>query len=93
MSTTVDLLAEFQHATQRARVLPSQPREIQLELHGLYRQATLGDVSGSRPAVFDVEGRARFDAWSRRRGMSRTAAMRAYVALIEKLAGDATDSG
>lgn len=81
----MDVLAEFQQATQRAQTLPSQPREIQLELHGLYRQATLGDVSGSRPAVFDVEGRARFDVWSRRRGMSRTDAMRAYVVLVGKL--------
>jgi len=81
----LDLLSDFQQATRRARTLPSQPREIELELHGLYRQATLGDVSGSRPAVFEVEGRARFDAWNRRRGMSRTDAMRAYVELVGKL--------
>jgi acyl-CoA-binding protein len=84
----VDLLADFQQATQRAQALPSQPREIELELHGLYRQATLGDASGNRPAIFDVEGRARYDAWSRRRGMSRTAAMRAYIELLAKLTGD-----
>jgi acyl-CoA-binding protein len=85
VSTAVDLLSDFQLATQRVQTLPSQPREIQLELNGLYRQATLGDVSGSRPPVFEVEGRARFDAWSRRRGLSRTDAMRTYVDLVGKL--------
>jgi len=82
----LDLLADFQQANRSAQSLPSQPREIQLELHGLHRQATLGDVTGSRPAVFDVEGRAKYDAWSRRRGMSRTEAMRAYIELVGKLA-------
>ena len=81
----MDLKALFSEAVERARALPSQPREIQLQLYGLHRQATLGDVTGTRPDVFDAEARARYDAWSRRRGMSSADAMDAYVDLVAKL--------
>jgi acyl-CoA-binding protein len=82
----VELQALFEDAAERAKILPSQPREIQLQLYGLHRQATLGDVTGHRPDVFDSEARARYDAWTRRRGMSSLEAMRAYVDLVAKLA-------
>ena len=57
-----------------------------LGLYGLYKQATEGDVSGSRPGVFDLKGRAKFDAWAGRKGTSKDDAMKKYVALVGKLA-------
>jgi acyl-CoA-binding protein len=56
-----------------------------LRLYGLYKQATAGDATGKRPGMMDFKGRAKFDAWGERRGMSRDAAMEAYVALVDKL--------
>ena len=83
----MDLKAEFDEATQRSKSLPSQPNEILLELYGLYKQATVGDAAGSRPGVFDIVGRAKYDAWSKRAGTAPDEAMRAYVDLVNELGG------
>jgi acyl-CoA-binding protein len=57
-----------------------------LELYALYKQATSGDVAGSRPGMLDVKGRAKYDAWAKRKGMAKPAAMEAYIALVDRLA-------
>jgi acyl-CoA-binding protein len=76
----------FAAATQRARELPHQPNDVLLELYGLFKQATEGDVSGDKPGMFDFKGAAKYDAWERRRGMSRDEAMQAYIELVDRLA-------
>jgi acyl-CoA-binding protein len=76
----------FEKATERAKSLPHQPNDVLLELYGLYKQATDGDVSGDRPGGFDFKGTAKYDAWEKRRGMSREDAKEAYIALVDRLA-------
>jgi acyl-CoA-binding protein len=83
----MDIDAEFKDAVERSRSLPSQSNDTLLELYSLYKQATSGDVSGSRPGAFDFAGRAKHDAWSKRAGMARDEAMRAYVDLVHELGG------
>jgi carboxylesterase len=56
-----------------------------LMLYALYKQGSLGDITGTRPGIMDQIGRAKFDAWSERKGMASSAAMREYVILVEKL--------
>ncbi len=78
---------EFDQAVARARTLPEQSDDTLLRLYSLYKQATLGDVSGEEPGMFDFVGRAKYDAWVGRRGTAREQAMREYVALVRSLAG------
>jgi acyl-CoA-binding protein len=85
----VDLDARFEQAAAESKSLPAQPNEVLLELYGLYKQATEGDVRGSRPGMLDVRGRAKYDAWAKREGMSADEAKQAYVALVERLRGGA----
>lgn len=81
-----DLAAKFTDAQARVKTLTSAPsNDTLLELYGLYKQATSGDVSGSRPGMMDFKGRAKFDAWTTRKGMAKDAAMQAYVALVDRL--------
>lgn len=78
---------KFAAAQDRVQKLTERPSNEQLlELYALYKQATSGDASGSRPGLFDVKGRAKFDAWATRKGLSREEAMKAYVALADQLA-------
>ena len=49
---------------------------------------TVGDVSGERPGALDMVNRAKFDAWSARKGTAREEAMRAYIELVTKLKAD-----
>jgi len=82
----MDIKAEFEKAVARSRELPEQPNEVLLDLYGLYKQATEGDVSGDAPGLFDFAGRAKHEAWSSREGMTAEEAMQAYVDLVDRLA-------
>jgi len=77
--------AELQDAMRRVDALPKQPTNVQLKLYGLYKQATRGDVSGKRPGALDLRGRAKYDAWAERKGMTQEQARAAYVALASEL--------
>ena len=48
-------------------------------------QGSVGDVVGSRPGVMDVVGRAKFDAWTARKGLPREQAMTQYIELVQLL--------
>jgi diazepam-binding inhibitor (GABA receptor modulating acyl-CoA-binding protein) len=78
---------KFEDAQKRVKQLAKSPsNEDLLELYALYKQATLGDVQGSRPGMMDFKGRAKFDAWTGKKGKPKEAAMDAYVALVDRLA-------
>jgi carboxylesterase len=81
------LAEKFEDAQRRAKSLPATPSTDELlELYALYKQGSVGDVSGSRPGMIDFRGRAKYDAWAARRGMSRDEAMEAYVSTVDRLA-------
>lgn len=83
-----DLAARFDDAQKRVKALSKTPsNEELLELYALYKQASAGDVAGSRPGMMDFKGRAKYDAWAAKKGTSKDAAMTAYVALVDRLAG------
>ena len=81
----MELLAAFESATDRAKELPHQPNDVLLDLYGLFKQATEGDVAGEKPGMFDFKGAAKYDAWEKRRGMTKDEAMQAYIELVERL--------
>ena len=82
-----DLAAKFEDAQKRVKELKKTPsNDDLLQLYAFYKQATAGDVTGSRPGMLDVKGRAKFDAWTKTNGMSKDDAMTKYVALVDRLA-------
>ena len=83
-----DLKAQFETAAQEAQRLPSKPdNDTLLKLYALYKQATAGDVAGSRPGFTDFVGRAKYDAWAKLKGTARDAAMQSYIDLVARLKG------
>ena len=58
-----------------------------LALYALFKQATVGDVNTPRPGMFDFEGKAKHDAWSAKKGMSKGEAEAAYVAELARQRG------
>jgi len=77
---------QFAEATGRVEKLKSRPSNGDLlELYGLYKQATEGDVSGARPGMLDLKGRAKYDAWARVKGTDPAKAREQYVKLVERL--------
>jgi diazepam-binding inhibitor (GABA receptor modulator, acyl-CoA-binding protein) len=80
------LTEKFDDAQKRVKTLTSAPSNDELlELYALFKQATVGDVSGSRPGFTDFKGRAKFDAWTKKKGTAKDKAMEAYVALVDRL--------
>lgn len=79
-----DLAQQFADAQARIKPVTGLGNDVLLELYALYKQATAGDVSGSRPGMMDMKGRAKFDSWAKRKGMTKDAAMQAYIALVGK---------
>ena len=77
---------QFKEAKARVEKLSSRPSNEQLlDLYGLYKQATEGDVTGNRPGFLDLKGRAKYDAWAKRKGGAKDDAMKKYVALVDAL--------
>lgn len=81
-----DLSARFEQAAQDVQQLPKRPEnDVLLRLYGLYKQATSGDVTGSRPGVLDMQGRLKYDAWAKLKGTAPDQAKADYVALVDQL--------
>jgi carboxylesterase len=77
---------DFTAAQVRVKTLRSTPAPDELlELYALYKQATAGDATGDRPGMLDFKGRAKYDAWASRRGLSKDDAMSAYTQVVERL--------
>lgn len=79
-----DLAQRFADAQSRIKPVTGLGNDTMLDLYALYKQATSGDVSGGRPGMLDLRGRAKYDAWARRKGMTKEAAMQAYVELVAR---------
>ena len=77
---------QFEKALEDVKTRPDQPPEVLLELYGLYKQATTGDVNGKRPGMLDFRARAKYDAWAARKGMSQEDAQKAYIEVVSRLA-------
>ena len=77
---------QFADAQERVKKLPTRPgNDVLLELYSLYKQASAGDVQGSRPGLMDFAGRAKYDAWAKLTGVARDEAKQRYVALVDRL--------
>lgn len=78
--------ADFVAAVATANALTRDPgNDVKLRLYALYKQATVGPVSGRRPGLTNPVGRAKHDAWARIGGLTPTEARRAYVAVVAGL--------
>ena len=81
-----DLSKLFQKAAEDAQNLSKRPdNDTMLKLYALYKQGTKGDVNGNRPGMFDMVGRAKYDAWAKIKGTAMESAMQQYVDLVESL--------
>ncbi len=54
----VDLTTQFEASIEKGKSLPSQGNETLLELYGLYKQATVGDVAGRGAVGFRLSRRS-----------------------------------
>ncbi|KAL4616622.1 diazepam-binding inhibitor [Arapaima gigas] len=78
--------AEFDKAAEEVKQLKAKPADDEmLEIYSLFKQATVGDVNTARPGMLDFTGKVKWDAWEKKKGMSKEDAMKAYIAKVEEL--------
>ncbi|KAK3997405.1 acyl CoA binding protein-domain-containing protein [Cladorrhinum sp. PSN332] len=79
----------FEQAVADSKKLTSKPsNDDLLELYGLFKVANGEDFSSaSAPGMFDLKGKAKYNAWKRivEDGLSAEEAQTKYVAKVEEL--------
>ncbi|KAM3823005.1 acyl-CoA-binding domain-containing protein 7 [Vipera latastei] len=80
------LQADFETAAENVKKLKSKPTDDELkELYGLYKQATVGDINTECPGMLDLKGRAKWEAWNLKKGISKEDAMKAYISKANEM--------
>ncbi|MBS0382412.1 MAG: acyl-CoA-binding protein [Proteobacteria bacterium] len=83
---TADLASDFLQAAEDVKRLSERPdNDTLLKLYALYKQATDGDACGPKPGFFDFVNTAKYEAWSRLRGMRADEARQKYVEMVRQL--------
>ncbi len=78
--------SEFESAVAAVKGLEKDPgNAVKLTMYGLFKQATEGDATGSRPGFADFVGRAKYDAWAALSGTSPEDAEAQYIAIVADL--------
>lgn len=82
----------FEEASQWVKAkMAGLAQDQQLQLYGLYKQSTCGNVASKRPwAIYAVEA-AKWDAWKTYEGFPVESARKAYVYIATQLLGDGSE--
>lgn len=81
-----ELKSTFESAVESTQQLTQRPDNATLlKMYALYKQATEGDNTTTKPGFSDLVGRAKWDAWAALKGTSGDEAMQRYIDLVATL--------
>lgn len=74
----------FEKAQALVVKLTVPPSKEVLNIYGLYKQATSGDIHIDRPGLFstDFRAKAKYDAWASKKGIKKEEAMKEYIKVV-----------
>uniref|UniRef100_A0A0K0FY38 Acyl-CoA-binding protein (inferred by orthology to a human protein) n=1 Tax=Strongyloides venezuelensis TaxID=75913 RepID=A0A0K0FY38_STRVS len=79
-------MTNFNEAAEQVKHLKTSPTNDELlHLYALYKQATVGDNNTSKPGMLDMKGKAKWNAWVEKKGLSKEDAETEYISLVESL--------
>uniref|UniRef100_A0A8B9KGE0 Acyl-CoA binding domain containing 7 n=1 Tax=Astyanax mexicanus TaxID=7994 RepID=A0A8B9KGE0_ASTMX len=79
------LQEEFEKYADDVKKVKTRPTDQELlDMYGLYKQAIVGDINIDKPGITDLKGKAKWQAWNSRKGMSKDDAMTAYIGLAKE---------
>ncbi|XP_050310825.1 putative acyl-CoA-binding protein [Anthonomus grandis grandis] len=55
-----------------------------LELYGLLKQATKGNISKEKPSAFNLVESAKWSAWNGKKGMTKEQAMEQFIETVKR---------
>ncbi|KAF9534959.1 acyl CoA binding protein-domain-containing protein [Crepidotus variabilis] len=81
---------QFDRAVEIVQSLPKTgpiqtDYEEKLTMYSLFKQATSGNVKGPRPGIWDMLGRAKWDAWAKHKDIESNEAKQLYVEALLKV--------
>ncbi|KAI4519090.1 ACBP-domain-containing protein, partial [Schizophyllum commune Loenen D] len=90
MSSRELIDAQFDRAVEIVQSLPKTgpiqtDYEEKLTMYSLYKQATVGNVKSPRPGIWDMLGRAKWDAWNKQKDLTPLEAKWLYVDALLKV--------
>ena len=86
MSTEKSLKERFDECAENAKKsLTDTSDDDLLVLYSMYKQATLGDCTTTRPGFFDFVGKKKWDTWDGIKGKSKDDAMKEYIDKVDEL--------
>jgi len=78
--------SQFINATLVVKKLKSTPNNEQLcSLYGLYKQATIGNNTTTKPSMFDLKANSKWNAWMSYKDLSTYDAEVKYITLVNQL--------
>uniref|UniRef100_A0A7E4ZVY1 ACB domain-containing protein n=1 Tax=Panagrellus redivivus TaxID=6233 RepID=A0A7E4ZVY1_PANRE len=79
-------MTTFEEAAAKVKTLKASPSNDELlELYALYKQGTVGDNTTPKPGLLDPKGKAKWNAWDAKKGVSSADAKTQYIAKVEAL--------
>lgn len=77
---------DFDQAAKDVKTLTSKPSDDDLLiLYGLFKVATVGKVDTPRPGLFDLKGKAKWDAWKKVEDKAPEDAKKDYILKVQQL--------
>ncbi|XP_001950495.1 acyl-CoA-binding protein homolog [Acyrthosiphon pisum] len=75
------LQERFEAATEEVKTLTKRPTDVELlELYALFKQATVGDNDTSKPGMFDLKAKKKWEFWTNLKGTSKEDCQEKYIA-------------
>ncbi|QIZ76621.1 acyl-CoA-binding protein [Ferrimonas lipolytica] len=82
----MDIHQQFEQAQEQLNTLTTRPNnDMLLSLYSLFKQASEGDCTGTRPSAFSMAKFAKFTAWEKQAGRSAEECMEEYIDLVKRL--------
>ena len=76
----------FNTAVNIVKNLKKRPSDEELlDLYGLYKQSTLGNVNTEKPNIFYFRERKKWEAWEKYLNLSQEKSKMEYVNMVKKL--------
>ncbi|KAI9581550.1 acyl-CoA-binding protein homolog [Glossina fuscipes] len=77
---------EFNAAAERIKTMTKRPNDEEfLELYALFKQANMGDNNTSKPSLFDLKAKAKWEWWNKQKNKSQDEAKKEYIAFVERM--------
>ncbi|TGZ63162.1 hypothetical protein CRM22_007079 [Opisthorchis felineus] len=79
-------ISSFEEAKAAVNTLKNDPgTEVKLQLYALFKQATLGDCIDDKPGALNFVQKAKWQAWTALKSMSKEEAASKYISIISEL--------